>query len=61
MRAKLDVDTLIKLILVLVVIWLALNIVEEFVGAVAGILGPIPDVIGLIIVLILVLWLLDRI
>lgn len=61
MRAKLDVDTLVKLILVLVVIWLALSIVEEFVGTVAAILGPFSNIIGIIILLILVLWLLDRI
>ena len=61
MRAKLDVDTLIKVILVLVVVWLALQIFEEFVGTLSYILGPFSNLLGLIVLVILVLWLLDRI
>ncbi len=60
-RGKLDADTLIKLILVLVVIWIVLRIADEFVDAVAGLLGPFDNLIGLVIVLVIVLWLLDRI
>jgi hypothetical protein len=61
MRAKLDVDTLIKVILVLVVVWLALQIVEAFAGTLSYILGPFSNLLGLIVLVILVLWLLDRI
>lgn len=61
MRAKLGVDTLIKIVLVLVAIWLVLGIVEGVAGTFAHILGPASNVIGLIVLLVLVLWLLDRI
>ena len=61
MRAKLDVDTLIKIVLVLVAIWLALSIVEEFVGTLAHILSPFSNLVGLAVLLILVLWVFDRI
>jgi len=61
MRAKLDVDTLIKIVLVLVAIWLALSIVEEVLETFAWLLGPFSNLIGLVVLLLLVLWLLDRI
>lgn len=61
MRAKLGVDTLIKIVLVLVAIWLVLGIVESVMGTVAHLLGPLSNVVGLVVLLILVLWLLDRI
>lgn len=61
MRAKLDVDDLIKIVLVLVAIWLALSIVEEFVKTLSYILSPLGDVLGLVVLLLLALWLLDRI
>lgn len=61
MRGKLDVDTLVKIILILVLIWLALSIVGEIVETFAHILGPASNVIGLIVLVLLVLWLLDRI
>lgn len=61
MRAKLDVDTLLKLILVLVAIWLAVSIVSDIVGTFTHILGPFSNVLGLVVLLLIVLWLLDRI
>ncbi len=61
MRAKLDVDDLIKIVLVLVAIWLALEIVGEFLDTLRYILSPLGNVLGLIVLLLLVLWLLDRI
>ena len=57
-RAALDVETLLKVVLVLVVVWLALEIVGGFVRLV---LGPLPEIIGLVVVVLIVLWLLDRI
>ena len=57
-RAAIEVETLLKIILVLVVVWLALRIVGEVVRFV---LGPLPEVIGVVIVVLIVLWLLDRI
>lgn len=61
MRGKLDVDTLLKIVLILVAIWLVLGIVEELVEAVAFVLGPASNVVGLVVLLLIVLWLLDRI
>lgn len=57
-RAALDVETLLKVVLVLVVVWLALEIVGGFVRLV---LGPLPEILGLLVVVLIVLWLLDRI
>jgi hypothetical protein len=60
-RGALDTDSLLKLILVLAVIWLALEIVEAFVGTLASILGLARPLIGLVVVALIVLWLLDEI
>jgi hypothetical protein len=59
-RAAVDVDTLLKVVLVLVVIWLALEIVGEVIDIAFGIFGFLQPVIGLIILVLIVLWLLDR-
>lgn len=60
-RGKLSADTLIKVVLVLVVVWLLIRIAEEFVDTVGQLLGPFDNLVGLVIVLVIVLWLLDRI
>jgi nitrogen fixation/metabolism regulation signal transduction histidine kinase len=60
-QAKLDSDSLIKIVLLLVVIWLALALTKEFVETVRELLGPFDNLIGLLIVLVIVLWLLDRV
>lgn len=61
MRAKLGVNTLLKTVLLVVAVLLVLEIVRELFGTVSALLGPLPDVIGLLILLVLVLWLLDRV
>lgn len=60
MRAKLDAETLLKIILGLVIIWLVLQIIHEVLGILGAII-PFSSLIGLIIVLLIALWLLDRI
>lgn len=57
-RAAIEVETLLKVILVLVVVWLALEIIG---GVIRFVLGPLPEIVGLVIVVLIVLWLLDRI
>lgn len=57
-RASLDVDTLLKIILVLIVALLALEVVDQFVNTLFGIFRP---VVSLLILLLIVLWLLDQI
>lgn len=58
-RADLDVEALLKLILVLVVVWLVLQIVFEAVGFLLSPFGPLSNLIGLLIVLLIVLYFLD--
>lgn len=60
-RGKLDADSLIKIILVLVVVWILIRIADEFIDAVGTLVGPFDNLLGLLIVLVIVLWLLDRI
>ncbi|AZH24073.1 DUF7554 family protein [Haloplanus aerogenes] len=60
-RAAVDVDDLLKLVLILVVVWLALEIVGEVFDLFVGLLNLFPTLIGLLIVVLIVLWLLDRI
>lgn len=61
MRGKLDVETLLKVILVLVALWLGLQILGEILGLFAFILGPLSHIVGLVVLLLLVLHLLDQI
>jgi hypothetical protein len=56
-----DTDGLLKIILVLVVVWLGLEVLEAFVGALAAILGIARPIIGLVVLALIVLWLLDEI
>ncbi|QCC50344.1 DUF7554 family protein [Halapricum salinum] len=57
----LDAEDVLKIVLVLVVIWLALEIVGEVLGILAWVLGPFRPLLGLIVAVLIVLWLLDRI
>ena len=59
-RADVDVETLLKVVLVLVVIWLALEIVGGILDILSWILGPLRPLVGLLILALIVLWLLDR-
>ena len=60
-RAKLEVEDLLKVVLVLVVIWLVLEVVGGILGILAELLGPLRPLLGLAVVALIVLWLLDRI
>jgi len=59
-RAAVEVEDLLKIVLVLVVVWLALEIVGEVFDLFVGLLNLLPTVVGLLIVVLIVLWLLDR-
>jgi len=59
-RGVLDTGSLVQLVLVLVVVWLALEVLEAFVGALAAVLGIARPVIGVLVVALVVLWLLDE-
>jgi hypothetical protein len=60
-RADLDVEDLLRLVLLLVVVWLVFEIVGEVLGILGAILGPLRPLLGLVVVALIVLWLLDRI
>lgn len=60
-RAAIDVDDLLKVILVLVVIWLVLEIFDTILSITLGLFGPLRPVIGLVVLALIVLWLFDRI
>lgn len=57
-RGDLDADTLLRIVLVLVIIWIAVEILEAVVDLV---FGPFKSLFGLVIIVLIVLWLLDRI
>lgn len=57
-RAALDIDDLLKIILALVIVWLAIEILSEFLGL---IFGPLSSVVGLVLLVVLVLWYFDYI
>lgn len=59
-RGKLEVETLLKLVLGLVAVLLVLEILEAVIGTIAGLFGPFVIVIQLAIAVLIVLWLLDR-
>jgi hypothetical protein len=59
-RAKLDVDTLLKIVLVLIVVWLVLEIIGGVLGLLGWLLGPLQPILGVVLVVLIVLWLLDR-
>lgn len=61
MRGKIEIETLLKVLLVLAVIWLALEILEVFVETLQFILAPLPKVFGVVLIVLIVLYLLDRI
>ncbi|MFD1598486.1 DUF7554 family protein [Halobellus rarus] len=57
-RAALEVEDLLKIVLVLVVILLVLEILDAAFGFIFSFAGPL---VGLVIIVLIVLWLLDRI
>lgn len=60
-RGSLEAEDLLKLILLLVVVWIVLEIIGTALGLLTGLFGFIPEILGLVIIAVVVLWLLDRI
>ncbi|WP_135664962.1 DUF7554 family protein [Halorhabdus rudnickae] len=58
---SLDVEDLLKIVLVLVLVWIIIEIITEVLGWFAALLSLFRPLLGLIIVVLIVLWLLDRI
>jgi hypothetical protein len=60
-RGSVDADTLLRVVLVLVVVWLGLEVLEAVLDVAFGLFGFLRPVVGLVVVLLVVLYLLDRI
>ncbi|WP_254272798.1 DUF7554 family protein [Haloarcula marina] len=59
-RGDIEVETLLKVLLVLVVVWIALEVVGEILGIFAWLLGPLQPLLGLALVVLIVLYLTGR-
>ncbi|MFC4406758.1 DUF7554 family protein [Haloarchaeobius iranensis] len=59
-RGDIEAESLLLVILGLVVVWIALEVISELLGLLGWLLGPFKPVLGLAIVVIIVLWLTDR-
>ena len=57
----LEVGTLLKVILVLVVVWLVIEVAGSLLRLTMGLFRFLPTIIGALVVVLIVLWLLDRI
>lgn len=55
-RGALDTDDLLKIVLVLVIVWLVIEVLSEFLQLV---FGPLSSVVGLILLAVLLLWYFD--
>lgn len=56
-----DVDDLLKILLVLVIVWLILEVATEVLQMLLGpLFALVKPVIGLLVLVLIVLWLLDR-
>ncbi|WP_435334422.1 DUF7554 family protein [Haloarchaeobius sp. TZWWS8] len=59
-RADMDAESLLRIVLLLVVVWLVFEIVGEVLDIVGWLLGPFKPLLGLAIIVLIVLWLTDR-
>jgi hypothetical protein len=57
LRAELDANDLLKIILLLVIVWI---VVEIAATVLESILGLFPPLIGFVIVVLIVLWFFDK-
>ncbi|GEM_PF-1576646 len=60
-RAALEVEDLLKIVLGLVILWLLLEIIGSLLSITLSLFNALPTLIGLVIVVLIVLWLTDRI
>ena len=59
-RAAIDVDTLLKVLLVLVIVWIGLEVVGELLGLLGWLLGPLQPLLGIVIIILIILYLTGR-
>ncbi|MEF8790705.1 MAG: hypothetical protein V5A61_11330 [Haloarculaceae archaeon] len=58
-RGALEVEDLLKIVLVLVIVYLVVNIVFDVIEGTLSLLFGLPNLIGLLIVVLIVAWFLD--
>ena len=61
LRSAIEVETLLKIVLGLVVVWLVLEVLGAALRITTAVFRLLTPLIGLVIVILIVLWLLDRI
>ena len=59
-RGSIDAERVLRIVLILVVIWLILEVVGGVLGILGELLGPLRPLLGIAIVILVVLWLTDR-
>lgn len=60
-RGDLDVETLLKIVLVLVVVLLVVDLIGLVVGGLLDLFGPFRPIISLLVIVLIVAYLFDRI
>lgn len=60
-RGALEVDTLIRIVLVLVVVWLVLEVLQGIMRLTFGFFRFLSPLLAVVVAILLVLWLIDRI
>jgi hypothetical protein len=60
-RGALEVEDLLKIVLVLVIVYLVVNIVLDVIEGTLSLLFGLPNLIGLLVVVLIVAWFLDYI
>jgi hypothetical protein len=60
-RGALEVEDLLKIVLVLVIVYLVVNIVFDVIEGTLSLLFGLPNLIGLLVVVLIVAWFLDYI
>jgi len=61
MRGSIDAETILQVVLVLILVWLALEALELVFGLVGALLWPMTNIIFIGVAVLIVLWLLDTI
>jgi hypothetical protein len=61
MRGKLEVETLLQIILVLVIVWIGVQIIDALFDVLGSVFDLLTSTFGLIIIVLILLWWLDYI
>jgi len=59
-RASIEAESLLRIVLALVVVWLVLEVVGEILELFTFVVGLIRPLLGLLVLALIALWLFDR-